>query len=139
VYQVEQNVRDTAVRRQAIGRLSSQFRADAHGADTVRLRTEDVQTRPRLEFKNPDGSTIEYYQRDDEVIRTVRQADTVLHTDGFRFGRWSAVTWAVDDGQPPTASADLTRRSRRGIQVNGEYRQRIEAVVGLHASLLSGD
>ncbi len=139
LYQAEQEVREAAVRRAAIAHLSSQFRADAHAAGRVHLRAADAGAKPGLQFSNSDGSTIEYYQQDDRVVRTVKQADEVLHTDAFRLGHKYAVTWEVDGGQPPTVSADLARQSRVGRQWDGGYRERIEAVVGVHASLLTGD
>ena len=137
LYQVEQDVRESTVQRSAIDRLAAQFRADAHIADEVHVRTADADGESKLEFRS-DGKTIEYYQQDLEIDRTVWRADAVLHTDAFRIGRKTTVKWQVDNGKPSTASVELARKPPAGSKTQYEHRQRIEAVVGLHTSLLAG-
>jgi hypothetical protein len=132
LYRVDQQVRKTAVQRWAFQRLSLQFRTDAHAAQRASRPDDASAAVPMLRFDGPGPQRVEYRYEQGEIVRTVHEAERVVHTEAYAIGRRSVVTWRVDSSEPQTVILELARRSLVGRDGAIESRRLIRAAVGLH-------
>jgi prepilin-type N-terminal cleavage/methylation domain-containing protein len=137
LYRIDQQVRETAVQRWAFHRLSLQLRMDAHAARQARLQDGGPGSQPTLRLDGPGQQSVEYRAEPEAIVRTVRQADQVLHTETYAIGRRTTVAWRVDSEEVQAVCLELTQQAPEAREPSAVTHQRVQAVIGLHEQLSS--
>jgi type II secretory pathway pseudopilin PulG len=125
LFQLERQFRKDGEQRQALARLATQLRGDAHQAQSCQPGEACI-------LKMPDGRAIHYTPGPREVVREVRRGTAVEHRDTFRLASAAAIRLEQLD-QPGGRLVRLTIRSS-GPPVKGSppaSSATIDAAIGL--------
>jgi prepilin-type N-terminal cleavage/methylation domain-containing protein len=102
LFRLERQVRTSDAHRQAVARLASRLRADAHAAVAASASAG-------WELSLADGRTIQYTFTAPEITRQVRRGEEVLHRDAFVLAPQAEATFSVR-ADPAGEFVELTIR-----------------------------
>lgn len=125
----ERSGRDAFTANSDRSRLASDFRRDVNVARTAAVSDEQDDIGLRLELTLPEHSVIEYSLQDAEIIRLVKQDESISARERYRIGHDEA-RFAIEPGNREMVSliATITHRPEKASVPQRQLR--IEAVTG---------
>lgn len=138
MYRADRRTRESMAGQSALGRLSLQFRADAHAAADAVVKGQAAEGPSSIVFSRSTGETVEYRLDRTDVLRIVRKNEKVAHRDAFRLPRRTQVEWQEATGEEPFVSMVVQYLPESDVDEATRH-QRIEAAVGLRHSVAQDD
>lgn len=129
VLNTERSGRDAFTANSDRSRLANDFRHDVNAARSASVSDGQDDAGSRLALTLPERSVIEYSLQDDEVIRLVKQDETISARERYRIG-YDHARFAIEPGDREFVSliATITHRPKK---VSAPQRQlRIDALTG---------
>lgn len=125
----ERSGRDAFTANSDRSRLASDFRRDVNAAQSTGLSEGQDEAGRRLQLTLPEHSVVEYSLQEDEIIRVVKQAETISARERYRIG-YEDARFAIEPGDRELVSiiATITHRPETASVLQRQLR--IDAVTG---------